>query len=239
MFKRILLKLSGEALAPTDRSGTIDAETVKEVTRVIKTLNQQGVQIGIVIGGGNIYRGKLAKDLGIDQVPADYMGMMATVINCVAVANSLIANGVKAKVFSALHGISDVVYKYDKDEANKALDEGYVIFFAGGIGKPFFTTDTAATTRALETNCEVILMAKNGVEGVYDKDPRFNPDALFFKTISYQEVMDRKLQVMDLAAVELVKDTPLKLRVFSMQEIDNIIKVVNGEDIGTTVGRDL
>ena len=239
MYKRILLKLSGEALANKESGSNIDASMVNEVVRVIKTLNSQGVQIGIVIGGGNIYRGKLAGELGIDQVPADFMGMTATVINCIAVSNALKANGVKSKVFNALGDLGDVYSLYNKEAANKALEEGNVIFFAGGIGKPFFTTDTAATTRALETNCEVILMAKNGVEGVYDKDPRTNADAKFFKKISYEEVIERKLQVMDMSAVELVKDTDLQLRVFSMQDIDNIIRVVNGEDIGTTVGRNL
>ena len=237
MYKRILLKLSGEALS-NDRE-ILDASKVKDVVKVVKSLVEQGTQVGIVIGGGNIYRGKLAGELGIDQVPADFMGMTATTINCIAMSNALIANGVKSKVFTALPPIEGVSYAYNKEEANKAFDEGYVLFFAGGIGKPFFTTDTAASTRALETGCEVILMAKNGVEGIYDKDPRTNPDAKFFKTISYQEVIERKLQVMDISAVELVKDTDLKLRVFSMQNLDNIIRVVNGEDIGTTVGRNL
>ena len=239
MYKRILLKLSGEALAKADGSSNIDAEVVGELVRVIKTLTDQGVQIGVVIGGGNIYRGKLASQLGIDQVPADFMGMTATVINCLALSNALKANGVKSKVFNALGSLDDVYYLYNKEDANKALDEGYVVFFAGGIGKPFFTTDTAASTRALENKCEVILMAKNGVKGVYDKDPRTNPDAVFFPKISYKEVIERKLQVMDMSAVELVKNTDLQLRVFSMQDVDNIIRVVNGEDIGTTVRRDL
>ena len=237
MYKRILLKLSGEALA--NEHQTIDASKVKEIVQAIKSLVEQGTQVGIVIGGGNIYRGKLAGELGIDQVPADFMGMTATTINCIAMCNALIANGLKAKVFTALPPIEGVSYSYNKEDAIKAFDEGNVLFFAGGIGKPFFTTDTAASTRALETNCEVILMAKNGVEGIYDKDPRTNPDAKFFKTISYEEVIARKLQVMDISAVELVKNTDLKLRVFSMQNLDNIIKVVNGEDIGTTVGRNL
>lgn len=237
MYKRILLKLSGEALANDHQ--TIDASKVKEVAGVIKQLVNNGTQVGIVIGGGNIYRGKLAGELGIDQVPADFMGMTATTINCIAMANALIAIGLKAKVFTALPPIEGVSYAYNKEDAKKAFDEGNVLFFAGGIGKPYFTTDTAASTRALETGCEVILMAKNGVEGIYDKDPRTNPDAKFFKTISYAEVIERKLQVMDISAVELVKDTDLKLRVFSMQNLDNIIRVVSGEDIGTTVGRNL
>lgn len=237
MYKRILLKLSGEALANDHQ--TIDASKVKEVAGVIKQLVNNGTQVGIVIGGGNIYRGKLAGELGIDQVPADFMGMTATTINCIAMANALIAIGLKAKVFTALPPIEGVSYAYNKEDAKKAFDEGNVLFFAGGIGKPYFTTDTAASTRALETGCEVILMAKNGVEGIYDKDPRTNRDAKFFKTISYAEVIERKLQVMDISAVELVKDTDLKLRVFSMQNLDNIIRVVSGEDIGTTVGRNL
>ena len=238
MYKRVLLKLSGESIKG-DSDLIIDAEFVDQIAKMIKKLYDRKIQLAIVIGAGNIFRGKIAEDVGIERVPADFMGMTATTINCIAMSNALIANGVKSKVFTALPPIEGVSYAYNKEEANKAFDEGYVLFFAGGIGKPFFTTDTAASTRALETGCEVILMAKNGVEGIYDKDPRTNPDAKFFKTISYQEVIERKLQVMDISAVELVKDTDLKLRVFSMQNLDNIIRVVNGENIGTTVGRDL
>ncbi len=237
MYKRILLKLSGEALADKNDKSIFDSDGVKNIANVIKSLVDNGTQVGVVIGAGNIWRGKLADSLSLERVPADYMGMMGTVINAVAMSGALKVLGVKSIVFSAINEIKDVCEFYDKEKAKKAFNEGNVVFFAGGTGKPFFTTDTAATLRALEVDCDAILMAKYGVDGVYDKDPKVNKDAKFFKNITYQQVLDLKLGVMDLSAIELVKDTDLAIRVFSMEDADNIIKVVNGSDIGTTVKR--
>ena len=165
------------------------------------------------------------------------MGMLGTVINAVAMCNVCRKYGVNAKVFSALHEIPGVCELYSVDSANKALDDGYVCFYAAGTGKPFFSTDTGATMRAVETHCDAILMAKHGTKGVYDSDPNKNPNAKFFKTLSYQQIIDMELGVMDLSAVELVKDSNLELRVFSMSETENIHKVAQGEDIGTTIRR--
>ena len=237
MYSRILLKLSGEALADKTDNSVFDTACVKKMADTIKTLTDNNVKVGVVIGAGNIWRGKLAETIGLERVPADFMGMMGTVINAMALAGALNKIGVKTKVFSAINEIDNIVERYDIKKAKQSLDEGYVTFFAGGTGKPFFTTDTAATLRALEVECDAILMAKYGVDGVYDKDPLKHEDAKFFKSITYQEVLDLKLAVMDLSAVELVKDSNLQLRVFSMENPSNIIKVVNGSDIGTTVKR--
>ena len=238
MYQRILLKLSGEALKDDNGNSIFSESHFLDMVNVIKDLHDNGTEVGIVIGGGNIWRGKLAETLSLERVPADYMGMLGTVINCVSMASALRNKGVPATVYSALgdlpHGTTRA---YNAEEAKKSLANKEVVFFAGGLGEPYFTTDTAASTRALETNCEAIFMAKHGVEGVYDKDPLKYSDAKFFKKISYQEVLDLKLGVMDLTAVELIKNTDLQIRVFSMQDAQNVIRVANGEDIGTTVRR--
>lgn len=238
MYHRILLKLSGEALKGEEQNSIFSESAFQDMVSVIENLSKNGTQIGVVIGGGNIWRGKLAETLSLERVPADFMGMLGTVINCVSMASALRNRGVKATVYSALGDLADgVTISYDKDKAIKSMENGEVVFFAGGIGKPYFSTDTAAATRAIETNCEAILMAKHGVDGVYDKDPLKNSDAKFYKDISYQEVLDLKLGVMDLSAVELLMKTDLQIRVFSMKDATNVIKVANGEDIGTTVRR--
>ena len=238
MYKRILLKLSGEALKDEEGSSIFSETLFKNMVNVIKDLHDNGTEVGIVIGGGNIWRGKLAQTLALERVPADYMGMLGAVINCVSMASALQGVGVPATVFSALGALPmDVTTPYEVNNAIKAMEEGNVVFFAGGTGKPYFSTDTAASIRALETKCEAILMAKHGVDGVYDKDPLTNSDAKFYKNVSYQEIIDLNLGVMDISAVELLKNTDLKIRVFSMKDPKNVIRVCNGEDIGTTVGR--
>lgn len=238
MYRRILLKLSGEALKEDNGEVIFSSEHFLNMVDTVIALHNNGTQVGIVIGGGNIWRGKLAETLSIERVPADYMGMLGTVINCVSMASALNARGVKATVFNALGACPpEVCRAYDPEEAIKALENGEVVFFAGGCGKPYFTTDTAASRRAIETKCDAILMAKHGVDGVYDKDPLNNPDAKFYKNITYQQILDLKLGVMDLSAVELLKETNMEIRVFAMKDSSNVIRVVNGEDIGTTVRR--
>lgn len=233
MYKRVLLKLSGEALKEKDGNQILDVNHVGNLAKVIKKLHEQGVQIAIVIGAGNIWRGKLASDIGIEQVPADYMGMLGTIINAVAFSSALKKIGVESVVFSALSQVPNTTVPYDKDEAIKCMEDGKVAFLAGGTGKPFFTTDTASTLRAIETNCEAIFMGKNGVEGLYDDDPTKNPDAKFIKEITYQKIIDMNLQIMDISAVELIKDKNIEIRIFSMSDPDNFIRVANREEIGT------
>ena len=233
MYKRVLLKLSGEALKDESALQVLNVDVVKQMALTIKSLHDQGIQIGIVIGGGNIWRGKLAEGIGIERVPADYMGMLATVINAAAMSSALKNIGVDSVVFSALPEVDPISVTYSKEAAIKAMNEGKVVFFAGGTGKPYFTTDTAATLRALETNCDAILMGKNGVDGLYDKDPIQNPDAKFIPEITYDEILKNKLQIMDLTAVELIKDKDIEIRIFSMSDSHNFIRVAMGENIGT------
>ncbi len=235
MYKRILLKLSGEALKDEANSSILDVNCLEGMTGIIKQLNQDGIQVAIVIGAGNIWRGKLAGLIGIEPVHADFMGMLGTVINAVALSSSLKKHGVETIVYSAIPPIEGVTYPYSKEAADKSLSEGKVVFLAGGTGKPFFTTDTASALRAIELDCNAIFMGKNGVEGIYTADPDTDPNAKFLKTITFGEILKRKLQVMDLSAVELLKDTNIDVRVFSMAEPANFLKVANGEDIGTTV----
>lgn len=235
MYKRILLKLSGEALRDNAHHLTIDAGHIEGLTEVVKELHDNGVEVAIVIGAGNIWRGKLADKIGIEPVPADFMGMLGTVINAVAMASCLRKHGVDAVVFSAVPAIEGVTLPYDKDNARKYLAEGKVVFLAGGTGKPFFTTDTAAALRAVELECKAILMGKNGVDGIYTADPDKDPTAQFIKTISFEEIIKRNLQVMDISAVELIKNTNIDVRVFSMEDPQNFLRVARGEDIGTTV----
>ena len=235
MYKRILMKLSGEALRDYRQHLTFDLKHVNGVSDVIKSLHDNGAEIAIIVGAGNIWRGKLAATIGIDSEPADYIGMLGTVINSVAIAANLKRKGVDAVVYSALPGIEGVTIDFDEAEVNKALSEKKVVFIAGGTGKPGFTTDTAAALRALQLNCEAIFMGKNGVDGVYTDDPKTNKDAQFIKTITFDEMIKKELHVMDKTAVELIKDTNIEIRVFSMAEPNNFLRVVNGEDIGTTV----
>ena len=236
MYKRVLLKLSGESIKG-DSSLIIDAAFVSRLSEMIEKLYRKNIELAIVIGAGNIFRGKIAEDVGIERVPADFMGMMGTVMNAIAVSSSLKKYNVESIVYSAIPQIDGITVNYDVGAALKSLKEGKVVFLAGGTGKPYFSTDTAATMRALELKCEAILMGKNGVVGVYDDDPRKNPDAKFIKDITYDEILEKKLSVMDQSAVELIKDQDIDIRVFSMTDLENFIRVIDGEDIGTTCHR--
>ena len=233
MYKRILLKLSGEALKDEQALQILNVDHFNNLAGVIKELYQKGIQLAVVIGAGNIWRGKLADEIGIERAQADYMGMMGTVMNAVAMSSALRKAGIDTVVFSALPEIPGVTVTYTPDAAVKAMDEGKVIFLAGGTGKPFFTTDTAATMRAIETGCEAILMGKNGVDGLYDKDPTKYADAKFIPKITYKEIIDKNLQIMDLTAVELIKDKNLEIRIFSMTDPQNFIRVAMGETVGS------
>ncbi len=232
-YKRVLLKLSGEALKG-DSNSIFSSKDVERVTLAIKKIVDRGVQVGIVVGAGNIWRGKLAQTLHMEPSQADYMGMLGTVINAMALESSLKNVGVDAITFSALDMLK-VVDSFSSRAAKKAFDEGKVCIFAGGTGSPFFTTDTCAALRACETNCDAVLMAKNGVDGVYSKDPNIYKDAIFYKNLTYQELLEKNLGVMDSTAVSLLMNKNIDLRVFSMQETSNFEKVLNGEDIGTTI----
>ena len=236
MYKRVLLKLSGESLKG-DSPLILDSGFVDGVARMLASLNKKGIQLAIVIGGGNVWRGRIAEEIGIERVPADFMGMLGTVMNAVAMASALKKYDVKSTVYSALPALEGITVSYNQKQANKDLEDNKIVFLSGGTGKPFFTTDTAATMRAIELNCEAILMGKNGVLGVYDDDPRKNKDAKFIKDITYDEILEKKLSVMDETAVKLIQDKNIDIRVFSMSDLENFNRVISGEDIGTTCHR--
>ena len=231
MYKRVLLKLSGEALKE-DSDAILSADALNNMANMVKQIHDNGIQICIVIGAGNIWRGKIAKDAGMDQFEADYMGMMGTVINAVALGAKLKTLGVESLVTSAIGPVPEVNVPYSVEVADKAMNEGKVVFLGGGTGKPYFTTDTAATMRAIELNVDAILMGKNGVEGVYDKDPRKDSTAKFFPVITYDEMIKLNLQIMDQSALELIKDKNIKVRVFRM-DAANFVKAAKGENVGT------
>ena len=230
-YKRVLLKLSGEALKENS-DAILSGECLQSMAEMVKSIHDAGIQVCIVIGAGNIWRGKIAKDAGMEQFEADYMGMMGTVINAVALSAKLKLLGVPSLVTTAIGPVPEVNVAYSVEVADKAMNEGKVVFLSGGTGKPYFTTDTAATMRAIELNCDAILMGKNGVEGVYDKDPRKDARAKFFPVISYQEMIKLNLQIMDQTALELIKDKDIKVRVFRMNA-ENFIKAAKGENVGS------
>ena len=231
MYKRVLLKLSGEALKENSDM-ILDGKCLDSMANMVKSIHDAGIQVCIVIGAGNIWRGKIAKDAGMEQFEADFMGMMGTVINAVALSAKLKLLGVPSLVTTAIGPVPEVNVPYSVETADKAMNEGKVVFLSGGTGKPFFTTDTAATMRAIELNVDAILMGKNGVEGVYDKDPRVDASAKFYPVITYQEMIKQNLQIMDQTALELIKDKDIKVRVFRMTA-DNFIKAAKGENVGS------
>lgn len=233
MYKRILLKMSGEALKGANEFG-IDPKTVKQVAEQIKLVHDLGIEIGIVCGGGNIFRGHIGQELGMDRAQADYMGMLATVMNGLAVQDALEALGVPTRVMSALT-IDDVCEPYIRRRATRHLEKGRVCIFAGGTGMPYFSTDTAAALRATEIGAEVILMAKNGVRGVYNKDPKKYLDAEFIEELTAEEIIEKDLKVMDQTAATLCKDNHMEIIVFNMNEDGNILRAAQGEKIGTLI----
>ena len=232
-FKRILLKLSGEALMGDLEYGT-DPEVVRNVARQIKGLHERGVEIAVVLGAGNIYRGVSAAAEDMDRATADYMGMLAIVLNALTLQDALEKLGVHTRVQSAIT-ISEVAEPYIRRRAMRHLEKGRVVIFAAGTGNPFFTSDTAAALRALEMHAEAILMAKNGVEGVYTADPNSDPDAEFIPEITAREALSRGLKVMDSTALSLVMENHVPIYVFNMGDESNIDRIVSGERVGTLV----
>lgn len=231
-YRRLMLKLSGEALAGKTGFG-IDVDVLHRLTRQIGEICKLGAEVTVVVGGGNIYRGLEGAASGMDRATADYMGMLATVLNALALQNALENMGTPARVLSAIP-MSTVCEAYVRPKALHHLAEGRVVIFAAGTGNPFFTTDTAAVLRAVETNCEVVAKATK-VDGVYDKDPVKHPDARRFDRLSHREVLNRNLQVMDTTAIALAQDNKLPIIVFRVEGEDNLMKVVQGAGPGTLV----
>ncbi len=232
-FKRILLKLSGESLMGDLDYGT-DPDRVRAVAQAIKQVHDRGVEIAIVVGGGNIFRGMKAAASGMDRATGDYMGMLATVLNALPLQDALEQMGVVVRLQSALT-IAEVAEPYIRRRAMRHLEKGRVVIFAAGTGNPFFTTDTAAALRAVEVHAEAILMAKNGVEGVFDDDPRENPDAKLLTEITHMDALRRGLKVMDATALTLCMENGLPIHVFNMDDERNIDRIVSGERVGTLV----
>jgi uridylate kinase len=231
-FSRVLLKLSGEALMGSEEFG-LDANTVDGLAKELIDVRAGGVEVALVIGGGNFYRGMSATAQGIDRATGDYMGMLATVLNALAVQEALERNGAHTRVLSAID-VREVAEPYIRRRAVRHLEKGRIVIFAAGTGNPYFTTDTAAALRALEIGAEAILMAKHGVDGVLDSDPRENPDAKLFSELTHLEAIERGLKVMDTTALSLCMDNRLPIHVFRLAP-GNIAKVAAGEKIGTVI----
>jgi len=232
-YRRVLLKLSGESFMG-NRSSGIDPEVVEEVAGEIREVAALGVQLGIVIGGGNIFRGMTASAKGMDRTTADYMGMLATVINSLALQSALEHVGVPTRVQTAIE-MREIAEPFIQRRAIRHLEKGRVVIFAAGTGNPYFTTDTAATLRAVEIKADIILKATK-VDGVYDRDPVKDPDAVMYEKISYTDVLTKNLKVMDASAISLCRDNGLPLNVFNLQKAGNIKRVICGEPVGTMVG---
>ena len=231
-FRRVLLKLSGESLMG-DREYGVDPRTMASIAREVVTVHEAGTEVAIVVGGGNFYRGLKAAAEGMDRATADYAGMLATLLNALALQDALERLGAQTRVQSAVT-VSEVAEPYIRRRAIRHLEKHRIVIFAAGTGNPFFTTDTAAALRALEIGAEAILMGKNGVAGVYDGDPRVDPDARFLPELTHLEAIERGLKVMDTTALSLCMDNDLPIHVFELTD-GNIARVASGERIGTIV----
>lgn len=229
-MKRVLLKLSGEALAGEKHTG-FDEATVTEVAKQVKVLVEEGVEVGVVIGGGNFWRGRTSKSM--DRATADYMGMLATVMNAMALQDAFEAEGLPTRVQTAIE-MREVAEPYVRRKAISHLDHGKVVIFGAGTGNPFFSTDTTAALRAAEIDAEVILLAKK-VDAVYSDDPETNPNAVRYESLTHKEVLERDLKVMDSTAASLCRDNDIAIHVFALAEEGNVMKAVCGEKIGTIV----
>jgi uridylate kinase len=232
-YKRVMLKISGEALMG-DQGFGLHPPTVQRIAQEVKSVHDLGVEICMVIGGGNVFRGLQGSAQGMERTTADYMGMLATVMNALAMQSALEEQGVFTRVISAIR-MDEVAEPYIRRRAVRHLEKKRVCVFAGGTGNPYFTTDTAAALRANEMNCEAILMGKNGVDGIYDKDPRTNPDAKRYDTVTYDEVLQKNLKVMDASAIALARDNSLPIIVFSLDEPGGFRGILAGDGTYTKV----
>jgi uridylate kinase len=233
VFQRVLLKLSGEALMGSLEYGT-DPDRVQAIATQVHDVSDRGIEIALVVGAGNIYRGLEGAAQGMDRATADYMGMLATVLNALTLQDALEGLGTYTRVMSAI-AVTEVAEPYIRRRAMRHLEKGRVVIFAAGTGNPFFTTDTAAALRALEIHAEAILMAKHGIEGVYDADPAKDPNAKFLPEITHMEALERGLRVMDSTALSLCMDNGLPIHVFNMADEGNIDRILRGERVGTIV----
>ncbi len=232
-YKRVLYKLSGEALAGGKGFG-IDSEVVTKITSQIVEVVKKGVEVAIVVGGGNIWRGKTGEELGMERATADSMGMLATVMNSLALQDALEQKGVDTRVLTSVE-MKEMAEPYIRRRAIRHLEKGRVAIFAAGIGNPYFSTDTTAALRAKEIGAEAILMGKNGVDGVYSADPKLDSTATKYDKLSYMDIMNKGLTIMDSTAITFCMDNHLPIIVFSIDEAENIVKVVSDSNLGTTI----
>ena len=233
-YKRVVLKLSGESLAG-DQGFGINPAVVEDIAAQVKQVREHGIDVAIVVGGGNIWRGLAGSAKGMDRATADYMGMMATVMNALALQDALEKIEVDTRVQTAIE-MRQVAEPYIRRKAIRHMEKGRVVIFGAGTGNPYFSTDTTAALRAAEIEADVILMAKKGTDGIYDCDPNKNPDAKKFETLTYIEILNKGLQVMDTTATSLCMDNAIPLVVFNIDDHKNIVRAALGEEIGTTVG---
>jgi uridylate kinase len=233
-YRRILVKLSGERLAGDGGFG-ISPTVIADIAQDLRDVHELGIQLCVVIGGGNVIRGIDAASQGLDRTNADYMGMLASIINAMALQDALEKQGLATRVLTALE-ISAVAEPYIRRRAERHLEKGRVVVFAGGTGNPYFSTDTAAALRAAELGCEIILMAKQGVDGVYDSDPKLNADAKRYDKLAFDEAISRNLRVMDQTALALCRENDIPIIVFDSGVAGNLQKVASGADVGTLVG---
>jgi len=234
-MKRVIIKLSGEGLANDSKGLSIDPNIVDNIASQIKKITKKGIQVGIVVGGGNFWRGAAAEKNGIPRNRADYIGMLATIMNGLALQSQFQCMGIKTRIQSALNVDEKVAENYVNEKAIASLENGEVLIFAGGTGRPYFTTDTAATLVASEISADAILMGKNGVAGIYDSDPKSNPNAKRFETITYDELISKGLTVMDSTAVSMAKDNGISLLVFNIKEKNALVKAIEGTIKSTKV----
>ena len=233
-YKRVVLKLSGESLAGEQGFG-INPTVVEDIAQQIKRVHETGIDVAIVVGGGNIWRGLAGSAKGMDRAQADYMGMLATCMNALAMQDGLLQLGVNSRVQTAIE-MRQVAEPYIRGKAIRHMEKGRVVIFGAGTGNPYFSTDTTAALRAAEIRADVILMGKKGTDGIYDSDPNKNPAAKKFDNLSYSEILSRRLAIMDSTATSLCMDNDIPLVVFNIEDYENIYRAAVGEEIGTTVG---
>ncbi len=234
MYKRVLLKLSGEALSADGE--LFDSNVLDDISSQIKAMTEQGIQVAIVVGGGNFVRGRMAEDLGIDRIQVDYMGMLGTVINALAIQGALERVGVETRVQSAVE-MNKIAEPFIPRRAIRHLEKGRVVVFGAGTGSAFFSTDTTAALRASEIKADVILMAKNGVDGVYSADPKIDKDAVRYDSLSYMQVLQEELAIMDSTATSMCMDNDIDLLVFNMNDENNILKAAQGNAVSTKISK--
>ena len=237
VYKRIILKVSGEALQDENDHSIYDRKKLEMIADVVKEACDAGTQVGIVVGAGNIWRGRMSDKIGIEQAQGDYMGMLGTIMNGLAIQSACEEKGLDTRVASAIN-VPQVCEPYIRRKAIHHLSKNCVVIFAGGTGNPFFTTDSNAALKALDCDADAILMGKNNVEGVYDSDPRTNPNAKLIRKLTFQETVEKQLQVMDLTAVAQLEKSKIKIHVFNMEDPENIMRVLMGEDVGSVISEE-